>query len=60
MMTHPPAGEVLDREFLALRARLIDLAAGLDRLDRADGSLVAVAACKRRFHSSTIRNGART
>jgi len=43
MMTHPPAGEVLDREFLALRARLIDLAAGLDRLDRGDGSLVALA-----------------
>ena len=26
---------VLDREFIALRAKLIELAAGLDRLDRA-------------------------
>lgn len=33
-MKPPPTAEVLDREFLTLRARLIDLAAGLDRLDR--------------------------
>lgn len=32
------AGEVLDREFLAVRAKLIDVAAALDRIDRAQGS----------------------
>jgi hypothetical protein len=29
------ASEVLDREFLAMRCRVIDLAAALDRVDRA-------------------------
>lgn len=33
--------EVLDREFLEIRAKLLELAASLDRLDRADGSVVA-------------------
>jgi hypothetical protein len=38
MMTIPlSANEVLDREFLAARAKLIELAAILDRIDRADG-----------------------
>lgn len=32
------ASAVLDREFLMLRSRLIDLAAALDRIDRAAGS----------------------
>jgi hypothetical protein len=32
----PP--RVLDREFLTIRARLVDLAAALDRIDRAEGS----------------------
>ena len=31
------AAEVLDREFLGLRMRLIDVAATLDRIDRAEG-----------------------
>ncbi len=31
------ATEVLDREFLAVRKRLIDIAAMLDRIDRAEG-----------------------
>jgi len=31
------AAEVLDREFLAVRARLIDIAAALDRIARAEG-----------------------
>ena len=31
------AGEVLDREFLAARAKLIEVAAILDRIDRAEG-----------------------
>jgi hypothetical protein len=39
MSTAPNASETLDREFLTLRARLIDLAAGLDRVDRAEGSV---------------------
>jgi len=33
------APEILDREFLGIRSRLVDLAATLDRLDRADGSV---------------------
>ena len=32
------APEVLDREFLESRARLLQVAASLDRLDRADGN----------------------
>ena len=32
------AAELLEREFLDHRARLLDVAAFLDRLDRADGS----------------------
>ena len=39
MSTSLPAATVLDREFLAVRARLIDLAAALDRIDRAEGSV---------------------
>jgi len=30
------ASSPLDREFLAIRSRLLDLAAALDRIDRAD------------------------
>ena len=30
--------EVLNREFLEIRARLLHIAASLDRMDRADGS----------------------
>jgi hypothetical protein len=33
------ACEVLDREFLAIRSKLIDLAAALDRIERAEGSV---------------------
>ncbi len=32
------APEVLDREFLEIRAKLLQIAASLDRMDRADGS----------------------
>jgi len=32
------AREVLDRDFLEIRARLIDIAAALDRIDRAEGA----------------------
>ena len=39
-MSHPlDAAETLDREFLAIRAKLIDVAAALDRIDRAKGSV---------------------
>ena len=37
MTTPLSAAEVLDREFLAARAKLIQLAATLDRIDRAEG-----------------------
>ncbi len=33
------APQVLDREFLQLRAKLLELAAGLDRIDRASGDV---------------------
>ena len=33
------AAEVLEREFLGVRMRLIDVAAALDRIDRAEGSV---------------------
>ncbi|MBN2024301.1 MAG: hypothetical protein JW809_16070 [Pirellulales bacterium] len=36
-MANAATSGVLDREFLPLRARLIDLAAALDRIDRASG-----------------------
>ena len=39
MPTLLTASEVLDRELLAMRAKLIELGAFLDRLDRAAGSV---------------------
>ncbi|MDZ7617679.1 MAG: hypothetical protein U1E05_11780 [Patescibacteria group bacterium] len=33
------ASEVLDREWLTVRARLLEVAAALDRVDRAEGSV---------------------
>ncbi len=41
MIKHPDAPAVLDREFLELRAGLLQIAAQLDRLDRATGSAAA-------------------
>jgi hypothetical protein len=38
MITPMAAADVLDREFLQIRAGLIDVAAALDRIDRAVGS----------------------
>ena len=38
-MSNPTAKAVLDREFLEIRARLLQVAAALDRLDRAEGSV---------------------
>lgn len=35
------AAEILEREFLGLRARLLEAAAILDRLDRADGEVAS-------------------
>jgi len=35
------APQVLDREFLELRARILELAAAFDRLDRSDGDVAA-------------------
>ena len=39
MLHTPTASEVLDREFLAMRSKLLDLAATLDRIDRAEGAV---------------------
>ncbi len=33
------ASEVLDREFLEIRAKILEVAAALDRLERAEGSV---------------------
>ena len=33
------ASQVLDREFLEIRAKVLDLAASFDRLDRAEGAV---------------------
>jgi hypothetical protein len=38
MPTEQTANAVLNREFLTMRSRLIELAAALDRIDRAEGS----------------------
>jgi hypothetical protein len=37
MPTTRDAGEVLDRDFLETRSRILDIAAALDRIDRAPG-----------------------
>ena len=34
-----PAPQVLDAEFLQIRAKILELAASLDRLDRGDGEV---------------------
>ncbi|MFO0180864.1 MAG: hypothetical protein ACK517_03670 [bacterium] len=36
-----PVSEVLDQEFLIARAKILELAAILDRLDRAEGSVTS-------------------
>ena len=33
------AAQVLDREFLEIRAKILEVAASMDRLERADGSV---------------------
>jgi len=38
MLPSVKATAVLDREFLVMRSRLLDLAAAMDRIDRGDGS----------------------
>jgi len=38
-MPNPTAAQVLDREFLSIRCRLLDLAAAMDRVDRAEGQV---------------------
>lgn len=34
-----PATDVLDREFLEIRAKILELASSLDRLERGDGTV---------------------
>ena len=38
-MPNPTAFDVFNREFLTMRCRLIDLAAAIDRVGRADGQV---------------------
>ena len=33
------AEQILDREFLGMRAKILEVAASMDRMDRADGSV---------------------
>lgn len=40
------APEVLSREFLEMRARILELAAALDRIDRAEGSVISDPRCE--------------
>ena len=42
--------DVLEQEFLVLRAKILEVAAGLDRLDRAAGSLADDERLKRLYH----------
>jgi len=39
MTISPAAGDVLNREFQAIRSRVLDIAAALDRIDRATGDV---------------------
>ena len=39
MPTPMPAPDVLDREFLEIRAKLLEMAASFDRLDRGEGDV---------------------
>ncbi len=39
MSTPHTAAEILEREFLVVRAKLLETAAAFDRLDRAEGSV---------------------
>lgn len=41
MASTASASDVLNREFLEIRAKILELAAALDRLDRAEGDLAA-------------------
>ncbi len=50
--------QVLDRELLGIRAKLIELAAALDRVDRAEGSLVGDPRIEKIRHSLDVLIGA--
>lgn len=41
MAASAAAPDILNREFLEIRAKILELAAALDRVDRADGSVAA-------------------
>jgi hypothetical protein len=51
MSTATNATDVLQREFLEMRAKILELAAALDRIDRAEGSVASDA------HSQLIERG---
>lgn len=46
--------DVLEQEFLVLRAKILEVAAGLDRLDRASGSLADDERVERLYQSLRI------
>ncbi|HEX4414161.1 MAG TPA: hypothetical protein VH107_11075 [Lacipirellulaceae bacterium] len=43
MLNSRPSVEVLEQEFLPVRAKILEIAAGLDRMDRGVGSLASEA-----------------
>lgn len=43
MPTAPTASELLDRDYLSVRSRILDIAAALDRIDRGSGAGVVPA-----------------
>ncbi|MGD9721731.1 MAG: hypothetical protein AB7O59_05410 [Pirellulales bacterium] len=54
------APEVLDREFLEIRARLLHVAAALDRLSRADGTVDGDPRLSKIFQALEILNDGRS
>jgi hypothetical protein len=57
-MTSLSAPAVLDREFLEIRARVLELAACFDRLDRAEGSVEGDPRLARLSEAITVLQGA--
>ncbi len=55
MAARPTAAEMLDREFLEIRRRLLEVAASLDRFDACDGA----AAARKDFRMDQLMQAAR-
>lgn len=58
-MPRPPmnAVQVLEREFLEIRAKILEVAAALDRIDRAEGSVESDVRAKRLADAIAIIGG---